>query len=132
MNDLPMDAPGLDALGTMIGLRSIEESHRPLPPSARRATRRLRGQRKHKRQRWTQVTQLSLSPLDRLSLSRPYALWLRGTRTCVSSAHVRRPSWCRGPPPATAGTWPVRWGPISANVLDGRLGRREGKNPTMR
>ncbi len=49
MNDLPTDDPDLDALGTAIGLRSIEESHRPLPPSARRATHRLRGHRKHKR-----------------------------------------------------------------------------------
>ncbi len=49
MNDLPTDDPDLDALGTAIGLRSIEESHRPLPPSARRATHRLRGHRKYKR-----------------------------------------------------------------------------------
>lgn len=49
MNDLPTDAPDLDALGTAIGLRSIEESHRPLPPSAQRVTHRLRGHRKHKR-----------------------------------------------------------------------------------
>jgi hypothetical protein len=49
MNDLPTDDPDLDALGTAIGLRSIEESHRPLPPSARRATHRLRDHRKHKR-----------------------------------------------------------------------------------
>jgi len=51
MNDLPTDDPDLDALGTAIGLRSIEESHRPLPPSAQRATHRLRGHRKHKRRR---------------------------------------------------------------------------------
>ena len=49
MNDLPTDDPDLDALGTAIGLRSIEESHRPLPPSARRATHRLRGHQKQKR-----------------------------------------------------------------------------------
>jgi hypothetical protein len=46
MNDLPGDDPDLDSLGQAIGLRSIEESHRPVPPSARRATHRLRGQRK--------------------------------------------------------------------------------------
>lgn len=51
MNDLPADDPDLDALGTAIGLRSIEESHQPLPPSARRPTRRLRGHRKHNRRR---------------------------------------------------------------------------------
>ncbi len=51
MNNLPADNPGLDALGAAIGLRSIEESHRPLPPSAQRATHRLRGHRKHKRRR---------------------------------------------------------------------------------
>lgn len=51
MNDLPTDDPDLDALGTAIGLRPIEESHRPLPPSAHRATHRLRGHRKHKRRR---------------------------------------------------------------------------------
>ncbi len=49
MNNLPTDDPDLDALGAAIGLRSIEESHRPLPPSARRATHRLRGHRKNKR-----------------------------------------------------------------------------------
>jgi hypothetical protein len=51
MNDPPTDNPKLDALGTAIGLRPIEESHRPLPPSARRATHQLRGHRKHKRRR---------------------------------------------------------------------------------
>jgi hypothetical protein len=51
VNDLPTDDPDLDALGTTIGLRSIEESHRPLPPSARRKTQRLRGHRKPKRRR---------------------------------------------------------------------------------
>ena len=49
MNVLPTDDADLDALGTAIGLRSIEESHRPFPPSARRATHRLRGHQKHKR-----------------------------------------------------------------------------------
>lgn len=51
MNDLPKDNPELDALGEAIDLRSIEESHRPLPPSARRTTHRLRGhpKRKHRR-----------------------------------------------------------------------------------
>jgi hypothetical protein len=51
MNDPPTDDPDLDALGAAIGLRSIEESHRPLPPSARRATHRLRGQPRPKRRR---------------------------------------------------------------------------------
>jgi hypothetical protein len=51
MNNLPTDDPDLDTLGTAIGLRSIEESHRPIPPYARRATHRLRGRRKHKRRR---------------------------------------------------------------------------------
>jgi len=51
MNNLPTDDPDLDALGTAIGLRSIEESRRPIPPSARRATHRLRGHRKHVRRR---------------------------------------------------------------------------------
>jgi hypothetical protein len=51
MNDPPTDDPDLDALGTAIGLRSVEESHRPLPPSARRTTHRLRSQRRHKRRR---------------------------------------------------------------------------------
>jgi hypothetical protein len=46
MNDVPGDDPGLDSLGKEIGLMSIEESQRPVPPSARRTTRRLRGQRK--------------------------------------------------------------------------------------
>jgi hypothetical protein len=50
MNNLPTDDPDLDALGTAIGLRSIKESHRPLPPSAGRPTHRLRGHRKYKRQ----------------------------------------------------------------------------------
>lgn len=48
-NDLPADDPDLDALGTEIGLRPAGEPYRPLPPSARRATHRLRGQRKPKR-----------------------------------------------------------------------------------
>jgi hypothetical protein len=51
MNDTPADDPGLDSLGKAIGLMSIEESHRPVPPSARRATYRLRGQRKKQRRR---------------------------------------------------------------------------------
>ena len=51
MNDAPGHDPGLDSLGDAIGLMSIEESHRPVPPSARRATRRLRGQRKKDRRR---------------------------------------------------------------------------------
>jgi hypothetical protein len=51
MNDLPGDDPDLDSLGQAIGLRSIEGSHRPVPPSARRATHRLRGQRKKKHRR---------------------------------------------------------------------------------
>jgi hypothetical protein len=50
MNNLPTDDPDLHALGTAIGLRSIKESHRPLPPSAGRPTHRLRGHRKYKRQ----------------------------------------------------------------------------------
>jgi hypothetical protein len=49
MNAPPSDDPDLDALGTAIGLRSVEESHRPFPPSARRATHRLRGHQEHKR-----------------------------------------------------------------------------------
>jgi hypothetical protein len=50
MNDAPDEDPELDSLGQAIGLMSIEESHRPVPPSARRATHRLRGQRKKNRQ----------------------------------------------------------------------------------
>lgn len=50
MNDAPGDDPNLDALGKAIGLKSIEESHRPVPP-ARRATHRRRSQRKKKRRR---------------------------------------------------------------------------------
>lgn len=46
MNDASGDDPGLDSLGDEIGLMSVEESRRPVPPSARRATRRLRGKRK--------------------------------------------------------------------------------------
>jgi hypothetical protein len=56
MNDAPRDDPELDSLGEEIGLMSIEESHRPVPPSARRATYRLRGQRKGKRRRLTGAT----------------------------------------------------------------------------
>lgn len=51
MNDPPGDDPDLDSLGQEIGLMSIEESLRPVPPSARRATHRLRGQRKKNRRR---------------------------------------------------------------------------------
>lgn len=51
MNDAPGDDPDLDSLGQAIGLVSIEESLRPVPPSARRATHRLRGQRKKNRRR---------------------------------------------------------------------------------
>jgi hypothetical protein len=51
MNDEPADNPGLDSLGDAIGLMSIGESHRPVPPTARRAARRLRGQRKKQRRR---------------------------------------------------------------------------------
>ncbi len=51
MNDAPEDDPDLDSLGDAIGLMSIEESHRPTPPSARRATHQLRGQRKKGRRR---------------------------------------------------------------------------------
>ena len=51
MNNLPGEDPDLDSLGTAIGLTPVEESHRPVPPSARRATYRLRGQRKLKRRR---------------------------------------------------------------------------------
>ncbi len=47
MNDAPDDDPGFDSLGDEIGLMSIEESHRPVPPSARRATRRPHGQRQN-------------------------------------------------------------------------------------
>jgi hypothetical protein len=46
MNNTPEDNPGLDALGDAIGLMSIEESHRPAPPSAPRVTRRRRSKRK--------------------------------------------------------------------------------------
>jgi hypothetical protein len=48
MNDLPGENTDLDSLGQAMGLRSIKESQRPVPPSARRATHRLRGQRKKK------------------------------------------------------------------------------------
>ena len=51
MNDAPVDDPALDSLGDAIGLMSIEESHRPVPPPARRATRRLRGKRRKVRRR---------------------------------------------------------------------------------
>lgn len=51
MNHLPADDPDLDTLGTAIGLRSVQETHRPLPPYARRATHRLRGRQKRKRRR---------------------------------------------------------------------------------
>jgi hypothetical protein len=51
MNDAPEDDPGLDSLGDAIGLMSIEESHRPIPPSAKRAAHQLRGQRKKDRRR---------------------------------------------------------------------------------
>ncbi len=37
--------PELDALGEIVGLRSVSESNRPIPPSARRPTRRPRGKR---------------------------------------------------------------------------------------
>ena len=46
MNNAPVDNPGLDSLGDAIGLMSIEDSHRPVPPSAPRATRRRHGKRK--------------------------------------------------------------------------------------
>ena len=36
MNDPPGDDPDLDSLGEQIGLMSIEDSLRPVPPSARR------------------------------------------------------------------------------------------------
>jgi hypothetical protein len=48
MNNVPGDDPDLDSLGEAVGLLSMEESHRPVPPSARRATHRLRGKRKKK------------------------------------------------------------------------------------
>ena len=51
MNNLPTDDPDLDALGAAIGLRSIEESHRPLPLLRKRATHRLCGHRTHNRRR---------------------------------------------------------------------------------
>jgi hypothetical protein len=51
MNDPPGDDPELDALGTAIGLRSVTEPGRGIPPSALRATHRLRGMRKKKRHR---------------------------------------------------------------------------------
>jgi hypothetical protein len=51
MNDSPEDDPDLDALGEWIGLRPPGESQWPLPPYARRTTRRLRGQAKRKRRR---------------------------------------------------------------------------------
>jgi hypothetical protein len=49
MNDAPGDDPDLDMMGKAIGLMPIEESHRRVSPSARRATNRHRGQRKKKR-----------------------------------------------------------------------------------
>jgi hypothetical protein len=49
MNGAPAEDPGLDKLGQAIGLRSIEESRRPVPPSALRTTRRLRARRKRKK-----------------------------------------------------------------------------------
>jgi hypothetical protein len=51
LNDLPMQDPDLDALGDQIGLMSAEASRRPVPPSARRATRRLRGTHTKAKQR---------------------------------------------------------------------------------
>ena len=48
MNDPPADDPELDELGAAIGLKPIEETHRPVLPSPRRATRRARSRRKHK------------------------------------------------------------------------------------
>lgn len=44
MNDMPTaDDTRLEMLGSQIGLQAVEESRRPIPPSARRTTRRLRG-----------------------------------------------------------------------------------------
>ncbi len=46
MNDAAGDDPDLDELGRALCLRPAGEGYRPVPPYARRATHRLRGQRK--------------------------------------------------------------------------------------
>ena len=51
LNGLPIDDPELDALGEKIGLRPAGEPGQTIPPSARRATRQLRGKRGRKRGR---------------------------------------------------------------------------------
>ena len=51
LNGLPIDDPELDALGETIGLRPAREPGQTIPPSARRATRQLRGKRGRKRGR---------------------------------------------------------------------------------
>ena len=51
MNGGTEDDPDLDSLGQAIGLMTIEESQRPVPPSARRTTYRLRSQHKKKHRR---------------------------------------------------------------------------------
>jgi hypothetical protein len=45
MNTHVGDDPELDALGELVGLRPVSDSNRPIPPSAQRPTRRLRGKR---------------------------------------------------------------------------------------
>lgn len=50
LNDLPADNPALDALAIEMGLQPVGNSARPAaPPSARRATKRLRGKKSKKR-----------------------------------------------------------------------------------
>lgn len=51
MNAPAGDDPDLDAMGEIIGLRSVSDSNRPIPPSARRPTRRLRGKRSRRGKR---------------------------------------------------------------------------------
>ena len=45
MNDPPQEDPELDDLGAAIGLDPAGQSRRPIPPSAERQTRRLRGRK---------------------------------------------------------------------------------------
>ena len=45
MNDPPQEDPELDDLGAAIGLHPAGQSRRPIPPSAERQTRRLRGRK---------------------------------------------------------------------------------------
>lgn len=51
LNGLPTDDSELDALGETIGLRPAGEPGQTIPPSARRASRQLRGKRIRKRRR---------------------------------------------------------------------------------